>query len=68
MGTGAPGIRRRKGCRWRGSCRGNTEGTQTSEKVSGVSRVGDGECAGGAVVGDREAKEFGNDGMGFGVV
>jgi hypothetical protein len=47
---------------------GNTEGTQTSEKVSGISRIGDGESAGGAVVGDREAKEFGSDGMGFGVV
>jgi hypothetical protein len=41
---------------------------QTNEKVSGVSRVGDGEGAGGAVVGDREAKKFGGDGMGFGVV
>ncbi len=44
------------------------DGMQTREKVSGVSRIGDGESTGGAVVGDREAKEFGSDGMGFGVV
>jgi hypothetical protein len=67
-GTGEPGIRRQEGCRWRGVAGGNTEGTQTSEEVSGVARVGDGESAGGAVVGDREAKKFGGDGMGFGVV
>jgi hypothetical protein len=36
--------------------------------MNGVSRVGDGEGASGAVVGDRETKEFGGDGMGFGVV
>ncbi len=33
-----------------------------------LTRVGDGESAGGAVVGDREAKKFGGNGMGFGVV
>ncbi len=31
---------------------------QTSEKVSGVSRVVDGEGAGGAVLGDRETKKL----------
>ncbi len=30
--------------------------------------VGDGESAGGTVVGDREARKCGGDGMGFGVV
>ncbi len=30
--------------------------------------LGDGESAGGAVVGDSEAKKLGSDGVGFGVV
>ncbi len=47
---------------------GNTEGTQTSEEVRGVAGVGDDESAGGAVVGDSEAKKLGSDGVGFGVV
>ncbi len=47
---------------------GHTEGTKTSEKVRSVAGVRDGESAGSAVVGDREAKKLGGDGVGFGVV
>jgi hypothetical protein len=36
--------------------------------VRGIARVGDGKSFGRAVVGDREAKEFRGDGVGFGVV
>jgi hypothetical protein len=36
--------------------------------VRGVAGVRDGESFGRAVVRDREAKKFGGDGMGFGVV
>jgi hypothetical protein len=47
---------------------GHTERTKTSEKVRGVAGVRDGEGFGKVVVEDGEAKEFGSDGMGFGVV
>jgi hypothetical protein len=47
---------------------GHTERTQTDEKVRGVAGGRDGEGWGGAVVGDREAKKFGGDGVGFSVV
>ncbi len=47
---------------------GHTERTKTSEKVRGVAGVRDGDGFGRAVVEDGEAKEFGSDGMGFGVV
>ncbi len=36
---------------------------KTSE-MRGVAGVRDGECSGDAVVGDREAKKFGGDGVG----
>ncbi len=36
--------------------------------MKGIAGVRDGEGFGKAVVGDGEAKEFGSDGMGFGVV
>jgi hypothetical protein len=36
--------------------------------MSGVAGVRDSEGSGRAVVGDGEAKEFGSDGVGFGVV
>jgi hypothetical protein len=47
---------------------GHTERTKTSEKVSGIAGVRDSEGSGRAVVGDREAKKFGGNGVGFGVV
>ena len=46
----------------------HTERTKTSEKVRGVAGVRDSEGFDKAVVGDGEAKEFGGDGVGFGVV
>jgi hypothetical protein len=67
-GLGRPGSEDGRGVDGGGVAGGNTEGTQTSETVSSVSRVGDGEGAGAVVVGDREAKKFGGDGMGFGAV
>ena len=36
--------------------------------MRGVAGVGDGESAGGSVVGDSKAKKLGSDGVGFGVV
>jgi hypothetical protein len=49
-------------------CEGAGGGTKTNEKVRSVAGVRDGECLGGAVVGDREAKKLGGDGVGLGVV
>ncbi len=69
MGTGEPGSRRREGCRWKGNCRGAHRGDEDEREGEKRSRgVRDGESAGGAVVGDRETKKLGGDGVGFGLV
>jgi hypothetical protein len=49
----------------RGECRGDADEREGEWRIS---RVGNGEGACVAVVGDRETKKFGGDGMGFGVV
>ncbi len=66
-GTGGPGSRRRGGVDGGGIAGAHRE-IEDEREGERRSRVRDGEGFRKAVVGDGEAKEFGSDGMGFGVV
>jgi hypothetical protein len=67
-GTGRPGNHRRGGCRWRGRGRTDTVGAKAGKEGRDIPRIRQGESFEGTVVVKGEAKKFGGDRVGFGMI